>query len=137
PEGGNFTPARRRRGNERLRTKGLDEMADRASAMTNVLAPRPGGLLAALSATPDADVVVVAHTALDRMLTARDIWRELPMDKEIVMRWWQVRREDIPTDRDHQIEWLFGWWERVDAWIDENRPQDLPRGRSRRQPVSS
>ena len=44
-------------------------MAVRAEAMTNVLAPRPGGVLAALDAAPDADVVLVAHTGLDHMLT--------------------------------------------------------------------
>jgi hypothetical protein len=52
------------------------------------------------------------------------------------MRWWQVSREEIPTDRDEQIEWLFGWWERIDTWIAENRPQDLSRGRSRRTAVA-
>ncbi len=135
PEGGNFTPERRRRGIERLRRLGLDRMADRAARMTHVLAPRPGGLLAALDAAPDADVVLVAHTGLDHMLTVGDVWRELPMDKVIVMRWWQVPREEIPADRDGQIDWLFGWWERIDAWIAENRPQDLPRGRSRRRAV--
>ncbi len=40
PEGGNFTPERRRRGIERLRGRGLDRMADRAARMTHVLAPR-------------------------------------------------------------------------------------------------
>jgi 1-acyl-sn-glycerol-3-phosphate acyltransferase len=132
PEGGNFTPARRSRGIERLRKLGLERMARRAERMTHVLAPRPGGFLAALDAAPDADVVLVAHTGLDHMLTVRDVWRELPMDKVITMRWWQVPRDEIPADRDARIEWLFGWWERIDAWIAENRPQDLSRGRSRR-----
>jgi hypothetical protein len=63
----------------------------------------------------------VAHTGLDHLLTARDVWRELPMDKQIVMRWWQVPREEIPAGRDERIEWLFGWWERIDAWIEEQR----------------
>jgi len=110
----------------------MERMARRAERMTHVLAPRPGGLLAALDAAPDADVVLVAHTGLDHMLTVRDVWRELPMDKVIVMRWWQVPREEIPSEREARIEWLFGWWERIDAWIAENRPQDLSRGRSRR-----
>jgi hypothetical protein len=48
------------------------------------------------------------------------------MDKVLVMRWWQVSREEIPEDRDAQIEWLFTWWERIDAWIDEHRAADLP-----------
>jgi 1-acyl-sn-glycerol-3-phosphate acyltransferase len=137
PEGGNFTPERRRRGIERLRRLGLERMADRAEQMTHVLAPRPGGFLAALDAAPEADVVMVAHTGLDHMLTAGDVWRELPMDKVIVMRWWPVAREDIPADREAQIEWLFGWWERIDAWIAENRPRDLSRARPRRDAVVS
>jgi 1-acyl-sn-glycerol-3-phosphate acyltransferase len=119
PEGGNFTPRRRQRAIDRLRKLGMDRMADRAEAMTNVLAPRPGGFIAALDAAPDADVVLVAHTGLDHMLTVGDVWRELPMDKRIVMRWWQVSRADIPADREDRIDWLFGWWEEIDRWIEE------------------
>jgi 1-acyl-sn-glycerol-3-phosphate acyltransferase len=132
PEGGNFTPARRQRGIDRLRKLGLERMARRAEEMTHVLAPRPGGLLAALDAAPDADVVLVAHTGLDHMLTVGDVWRELPMDKVIVMRWWQVPRGEIPAEREARIDWLFGWWERIDEWIAEHRPTDLARGRERR-----
>ena len=132
PEGGNFTPERRQRGIDRLRGLGLERMARRAERMAHVLAPRPGGLLAALDAAPAADVVMVAHTGLDHVLTIGDVWRELPMDKVIVMRWWQVPRAEIPADREARIEWLFAWWERVDAWIAEHRPQDRAPGRSRR-----
>jgi len=127
PEGGNFTPARRQRGIDRLRKLGLERMATRAEAMTNVLAPRPGGVIAALEAAPEADVVLVAHTGLDHMLTVGDVWRELPMDKRIVMRWWQVPHDQIPMEREARIEWLFSWWERIDVWIAENRPEDLVR----------
>jgi 1-acyl-sn-glycerol-3-phosphate acyltransferase len=131
PEGGNFTPARRDRAIERLRQLGLQAMADRAEAMTHVLAPRPGGFLAALDAAPDADVVLVAHTGLDHLRTVGDLWRELPMDKQLVMRWWQVRRAEIPADRDGRIEWLFDWWERIDEWVEEHRPEDLAPRRQR------
>jgi 1-acyl-sn-glycerol-3-phosphate acyltransferase len=126
PEGGNFTPARRDRAIARLRRLGLEKMAARAEAMTHVLAPRPGGFLAALDAAPDADVVLVAHTGLDHLHTIGDLWRELPMDKRIIMRWWQVPRAQIPADREERIDWLFGWWERIDGWVDEHRPEDLP-----------
>ena len=126
PEGGNFTAGRRERGIERLHKLGMHRMADRAEAMTNVLAPRPGGVLAALEAAPDADVVMVAHTGMDHLLTVGDIWRELPMDKRLLMQWWQVPRDEIPQDREDQIEWLFGWWERIDLWINEHRAEDLP-----------
>ena len=137
PEGGNFTAARRDRAIARLRKLGLDRMAQRAEQMTNVLAPRPGGFLAALDAAPEADVVLVAHTGLDHLLTVGDIWRELPMDKQIVMRWWRVPRADIPPDRDGRIDWLFGWWERIDAWIDENRTEPGPLGRESGAPRSA
>ncbi len=124
PEGGNFTAQRRERAIERLHRLGLDRMAERAEAMTNVLAPRPGGVIAALDAAPEADVVLVAHTGLDHLLTVTDVWRELPMDKRIVMRWWQVPRQEIPPGREERIDWLFGWWERIDRWVEANRPTD-------------
>jgi 1-acyl-sn-glycerol-3-phosphate acyltransferase len=126
PEGGNFTPERRQRGIDKLRRLGLERMARRAERMENVLAPRPGGLLAALDAAPEADVVLVAHTGLDHLLTVRDLWRELPMDKQIIMRWWRVPREEIPEDREGRIDWLYSWWEQIDAWVEEHRPVDLP-----------
>ena len=122
PEGGNFTPARRQRAIDRLRERGLRAMADRAEQWTNVLAPRPGGFLAALDAAPESDVLLVAHTGLDHLVTVGDLWRTLPMDKQIVMRWWQVARADIPAGREERIEWLYDWWTQVDAWIDDNRP---------------
>jgi 1-acyl-sn-glycerol-3-phosphate acyltransferase len=137
PEGGNFTPERRRRGIDRLRRLGLERMARRAEQMVHVIAPRPGGLLAALDAAPGADVVLVAHTGLDHVLTVGDVWRELPMDKVIVMRWWQVPRDEIPTGREAQIDWLFEWWERIDAWIADHRPEDLNRPRRRRRPAEA
>ncbi|QBR94459.1 1-acyl-sn-glycerol-3-phosphate acyltransferase [Nocardioides euryhalodurans] len=130
PEGGNFTPARRQRGIDRLRRLGLERMARRAESLTHVIAPRPGGFIAALEGAPDADVVLVAHTGLDHLSTVADLWRELPMDKRIVMRWWQVPREEIPAGREERIEWLFDWWERIDAWIEQNRPEDLSSSRS-------
>ncbi|HEY0642637.1 MAG TPA: 1-acyl-sn-glycerol-3-phosphate acyltransferase, partial [Nocardioides sp.] len=124
PEGGNFTSERRDRAIARLRKLGLERMAVRAEEMTHVLAPRPGGVLAALEAAPEADVLVVAHTGLDHLVTVSDLWRSLPMDKQITMRWWQVSRAEIPAGREERIDWLYGWWERVDDWIEENRPSE-------------
>lgn len=130
PEGGNFTPQRRERAIASLRRLGLERMAVRAEQMTHVLAPRPGGFLAALDAAPEADVVMVAHTGLDHLVTVADVWREVPIDKQITMRWWEVPRGEIPEGREERIEWLFEWWARIDAWIAENRPEDLSSDRS-------
>ena len=130
PEGGNFTPARREKGIQRLRALGMERSAQRAERMRHVLAPRPGGLVAALAAAPEADVLLVAHTGLDHVLTIRDVWHALPMDKRITMRWWRVPRSEIPAGRDAQVEWLFDWWARIDDWVEQHRPVDLPRSRS-------
>lgn len=126
PEGGNFTPRRRQRAIDRLRSLGMERMAERAERLTTVLAPRPGGFLAALDAAPDADVVLVAHTGLDHLATVSDLWQSLPMDKVITMRWWRVDRADIPADREARIDWLFSWWETIDEWVIANRPRELP-----------
>ncbi len=124
PEGGNVTSARRRSRIERLERSGRTELAERAEAMSHVMAPQPGGVYAALDAAPDADVVLIGHTDLDRLVTIGDIWRELPMDKRITMRAWRVPRAEVPADRDAQAEWLFTWFERIDRWIDEHRSAD-------------
>jgi 1-acyl-sn-glycerol-3-phosphate acyltransferase len=131
PEGGNFTAGRRTRAIARLRRLGHRDMADRAEAMVHVLPPRPGGVLAALEAAPEADVLLVAHTGLDHVVTVADAWRVLPMDKVLLMGWWTVPRSEIPMDREGQIAWLFDRWRQIDGWVADHRPVDLPRRRHR------
>ena len=128
PEGGNFTRSGGS-GIDRLRKLGMERMASRAEAMTHVLAPRPGGFLAALDAAPDADVVLVAHTGLDHLLTVRDLWRELPMDKQIIMRWWQVRARRSPRAARRGSTGSSAGGKT--PWIEQNRPKDLSSGRHR------
>jgi 1-acyl-sn-glycerol-3-phosphate acyltransferase len=121
PEGGNFTPHRRLRAIDRLRRLGLTAMADRAERMRHVLAPKPGGTLAALDAAPGAEVVWVAHTGVDKMLTVADVWRELPLETTITMRWWAVEAADVPAGEAERVDWLFDWWARIDQWIEDHR----------------
>ncbi|MES9536277.1 MULTISPECIES: 1-acyl-sn-glycerol-3-phosphate acyltransferase [unclassified Actinomadura] len=121
PEGGNFSPERRRRAIRRLSRMKRAEEATRAAAMRNVMPPRPGGVLAALESAPTADVVFVAHCGLDHMATAGDIWRRVPLTGPVRARWWRVPAEDIPGDRDARVRWLYENWERADAWISTQR----------------
>src|SRR5918998_1084535 len=123
PEGGNFSQRRRCAAIARLRAKGLEDMARRSEAMRNVLPPRPGGGGAALAAAPEADVVWVAHAGLDDLCTVADIWRALPMDRAVRMRWWRVPHDEVPPGAEAQVDWLYQWWERIDDWIDETREQ--------------
>jgi len=121
PEGGNFTAGRRQRAIDSLRGKGLDTEAGRAEQMHNVLPPRPGGVVAALAAAPHADVVFVAHTGLEHLSSARDVWRGLPMDADVLMRWDFVPAAEVPRGREAQTAWLFERWAEMDRWVAQNR----------------
>jgi 1-acyl-sn-glycerol-3-phosphate acyltransferase len=117
PEGANFTAQRRTRAIQRLRDRGLLSAVRRAEAMRNLLPPRPGGVVAALHAAPHADVVLVAHTGLEHLSTVRDLWRNLPMDKTLHLRWWFIPAAEVPRDEAQATDWLYQWWETIDAWI--------------------
>jgi 1-acyl-sn-glycerol-3-phosphate acyltransferase len=126
PEGGNFTERRRLAGIRRLREGGFEEMARRSEAMRHVLPPRPGGVSAALAAAPEADIVWVAHAGLDHLYTVADIWRALPLDTTVRMRWWRVPHDEVP--RDAQVDWLYDWWKKIDDWVDATRNGSGPSG---------
>ena len=129
PEGANFTPQRRVRAIQRLRDRSLASAVRRAEALQHLLPPRPAGVTAALRAAPHADVVFVAHTGLEHLSTARDLWRGLPMDKTLHLRWWFVPAADVPAEDAELREWLYQWWETVDGWIrttQQQRAEDPP-----------
>jgi hypothetical protein len=92
--------------------------------MPNLLPPRHDGALAAIAASPAADVIFVAHAGLDNIVTVADVWSKFPVDQVIRARWWRVPDDSVPRSADYeaQVQWLYGWWERIDAWITENRP---------------
>jgi 1-acyl-sn-glycerol-3-phosphate acyltransferase len=119
PEGRNWTPLRWRRAITRLRRQHRDDLAERAAAMPNVLPPRAGGALAAIAACRTADVIFVAHTGLDRLVSVRDVWDSLSADIHVCARWWLVPASEVPRGTDHetQVRWLYDWWQRIDAWI--------------------
>ncbi len=127
PEGGNFTPKRWTRAIARLRQRGHASYADQAETMPNVLPPRPGGVHAALSAAPHADVVFVAHTGLEHLSTPRDGWREIPQEKTLSLRWWFFDADQVPRDEQQQLAWLFERWADIDRWITARQASDTTR----------
>jgi 1-acyl-sn-glycerol-3-phosphate acyltransferase len=126
PEGGNWTPGRWRRGIQRLERGGRRDLASRARGMPNLLPPQPGGVIAAISACPDADVIFVAHAGLDGLFTVGDVWRDFPIGQTVLAQWWRVPFDQVPRSADHetQVKWLYDWWQRIDAWVTEHRPAD-------------
>ena len=115
PEGRNFSPEHRQRAIDRLEAAGHTEHAVAARAMQRVSAPRPGGALAAIAASPRADVVVMGHAGFPTGL--KEVWRHLPEEQVIRVRLWHEPAETIPRDRDEQMEWLLGAWRRLDDWV--------------------
>jgi 1-acyl-sn-glycerol-3-phosphate acyltransferase len=116
PEGANWTPHRRRRAIGRLRRDNKSEAARAATLMTNVLPPRPGGVLACLAARPDLPVVIVAHAGLDRIVTAGEAWNEIPMTTPMTVRAWPTA--PVPPGEDARLAWLTLEWAVVDEWVD-------------------
>jgi hypothetical protein len=127
PEGRDFTEPLRLRAIAHLRSKGHHDAAERAETMDRVLPPRHRGPLAAILAAPDADVVLVAHTALEELGSLKHLHRRLPLARPVKARYWRVPAAEVPHDRDALIAWLFEWWQTIDAWIDEHAPSIEPR----------
>ena len=126
PEGGNFTPERRRSALARLRRKGRRESAARAEQMPHLLAPQPTGALAALDARNRADVVFAAHTGLGLAAYPKQWWRDMPIGRTLHTRMWLVPSGEVPEDRDEQIDWLYDWWKRIDDWIASQGTEAAP-----------
>ncbi|MCA0330773.1 MAG: 1-acyl-sn-glycerol-3-phosphate acyltransferase [Actinobacteria bacterium] len=117
PEGGNFTEGRRASRIERLRATGHDAAADRAETLERLLAPRPGGVRQVLLEQPGSDVVVVAHTGLEDLVSLRSIWKAIPVQKTLYVGWQHWSAAQLPTEVDALSDWLFDRWEDVDDWI--------------------
>lgn len=120
PEGKDFTPRVRVRAIEYLRSKGHRQAAERAERMAHVLPPRHNGVMAAMRGAPDADLVLVAHSVLEDVGSFRGLWSRIPLTHPIYARYWRIPQSEVPRDEAELIEWLYGWWERIDAWIAEH-----------------
>ena len=117
PEGANFTVGRRLRVIARLRRQGHPRAALRAQRLRNVLPPHPNGVFAAIDAAPGAQLVFVAHTGLDHMQSAADVWRGVPLDRPASVTWWTLPAARVPAQVPARLAWLEENWSQVDRWI--------------------
>lgn len=124
PEGGNWTPARQRRAVRYLRDRRDHTQAGAAQLMTHVLPPRAGGLIAALRAKPGLDVVVAAHTGLDKVVTLGAAWKALPLTVPMTVRFWRTPTRSVPSGEEALRQWLLAQWAVIDEWIDARRGAD-------------
>ena len=118
PEGHDFTPRLRLKAIAHLLKGGREEHARKAEQMRYVLPPKTGGVLAAINAAPEADVVFVAHTVLEDVGSFKSLWSRIPLDGPIFSRYWRIPAAEVPKGREELTEWLFEWWERIDRWVE-------------------
>lgn len=118
PEGGNVTAQRRQHAIERVEQDGEIRRVEHARRLKHLVSPRPRGAIAAISAAPTADVILIAHTGLPDLASLGDAWSKLPIDDPVRLRLWLVTAEQIPTGDDQRTEWLDQWWARMDGWIE-------------------
>ncbi len=125
PEGGNFTPDRRRRAVAGLRKAGHIERADTAEALSHLLLPRAGGVHAALEGSPSASVVFVGHSGYDDIDSLAELWRAIPAGRHIRLEARIVPRPDGWLDRQVVADWVLVCWTDMDRWIRKHSPGPL------------
>ena len=117
PEGGNWTPRRLESAIRRLRRRAPARQIRMAEGLEYVLPPRAGGVLTCLSARPDLDIVFVAHTGLEELLTPTQVWAHLPLDTPMSVRWWTAGSRPPLHDSRAAEDWLALEWAVIDEWI--------------------
>jgi 1-acyl-sn-glycerol-3-phosphate acyltransferase len=120
PEGTRFTPEKRERVIEILRSR-FPHLVERAEALRGVLAPRQAGVLALLEA--GTDVVTCAHVGLDGLSHVKRIWRGGLVGIKVRVAFWRTPAAEIPQGDGPRIDWLYAQWRRVDDWVCAHRAE--------------
>jgi len=123
PEGANFSWPRWRRAVSSLSAAGAHGAAQRASRRTYTLPPHRGGAAAALLGSPEADVLLLAHTGLAPDGRGRPWWR-LPVHHDLIVRTILAPAATVPRDRETLAGWLDDAWSQVDSWVHSHTVDD-------------
>lgn len=116
PEGGNFSWPRWRRAMARLEETGAYRLARRARRRTHTLPPRLGGAMAALTGSPAADVLLLAHSGFAPDGRDRPWW-QLPDHRDLLVHAVVVPAASVPRDDEALSTWLEAAWSDVDTWV--------------------
>lgn len=126
PEGQNWSPGRRHKLIDRLRKAGDTLRAGRASSLENVLPPKGRGVVACLTARPDADVMIVSHAGFGRLVTPEQIWNAVPFtDRPFLVRGQTYAAQSVPRDPAGIQDWIDEHWNDMDQWIRDNSPDPV------------
>lgn len=117
PEGTRFTEQKRERRIQRLAAEGKSEQLELAKGLRHLLPPRRGGIHALFDARPDAAVVLLAHSGLERLTGVADLLSGVGVGAEIRLRMWSPPRNGRTPDE--AVRWIEGWWLGIDQWVEE------------------
>jgi 1-acyl-sn-glycerol-3-phosphate acyltransferase len=120
PEGRLFTEGRRARTLSHLERTGSDRL-DTARSLQSVLLPRPRGTLALLNASPEADVVVMAHHGMEPLQSLKRLWQTLPLRQPVRLRMVRHARSTVPADDESRLAWLDQQWLDMDRWVSDQQ----------------
>lgn len=119
PEGGNFSWPRWHQAISSLSAAGAYHAAALARRHTHTLPPHPGGVIAALTGSPKADVLLLAHTGFTPDGHDRPWWR-LPVHRPLVMHTILTPAAAVPRDHETLPRWLDAAWAQVDNWVESH-----------------
>ena len=76
-----------------------------------------GGPFALLDNAPDVDILICAHSGLEGVVTLGDLLSGKLVGKTLKIKFWRIKADSIPRDREERINWIFREWGRVDRFI--------------------
>jgi hypothetical protein len=88
-----------------------------AEQLDYLLPPRSAGVLAGLVARPNLEIVFVAHTGLEELVTVKNVWAHLPFEVPMSLRWWKAGGRPSLDDARSVDDWLNTEWAIIEQWI--------------------
>ena len=69
-------------------------------------------------------MVFLGHKGFDNLTTWAQLWNGDLVGKTINIRMWRIPKSEVPEGTEERIDWLYGQWEILDAWLEELTGQD-------------
>lgn len=122
PEGTRFSPQKLQGVRAKLEAahdagRGDVRVRDLARALTHVLPPQLGGVMAALAAAPAADIVICTHVGFDGIRTFGDLVRGTLVRRHVRVHFRRLPRAVVPIDAEARVGWLLEEWREVDRQV--------------------
>jgi len=125
PEGTIYSKSKSARIKEKI-DRGEIEGGEQVRGLEAVLPPRLPGTLAIFDRMTNEDVIFIAHAGLERMSYFRDFLRGDLIGARLKVEMWSYRAEEVPSDREGRISWLYENWKRVDRMVRDHARENEP-----------